>query len=209
MKQFTAKTDEAAVNKFDELFEAAKAENPQITRGQFFSQIMLGNHQSAPDNSEELQEAQVKLQALEVKHQELSDSYDAFFAALCELLHLDYSEATSALVIDEIKDTQHRAMIVPDRVVEYQHAPMLENEIRFTIGEPHLALLQETVKRLSEKYGQAVSMKDVLLDMFARYTIEQFNEWFYDFVINGPDFKNITGYTQKELKAWLNKVDQE
>lgn len=128
--------------------------------------------------------------------------YKESFVEICESLDLPEEKRTPYDVLNEIKATQQRAMMA---LQDAEPAPFPENQIMFTIDEPHLALLKATVERLSAKYNATVTMKDVLLDMFARYTIEQYNEWFYPFVINGEDFHKITGFTQKQLKQWVEK----
>lgn len=45
-------------------------------------------------------------------------------------------------------------------------------------------LLEETSARLSSRYGRPIGSMQVLVDMFLRYTIEQWNEWFYPFVLS-------------------------
>jgi hypothetical protein len=97
-------------------------------------------------------------------------------------------------ILAEIKATQNRAFMAQ------QPAP---GQIAFIISELQLQLLTETTRLLSEKYGITVTMKDILLDIFMRYTIEQYNEWFYSFVIKNGQFEAITGKTQKELIQWL------
>jgi len=128
--------------------------------------------------------------------------YREFLSELYEQLDLPEDKQSRSGILLEIKATQQRAMMA---LQDAEPVPFPENQIMFTIDEPHLALLKATVERLSAKYNATVTMKDVLLDMFARYTIEQYNEWFYPFVINGEDFHKITGFTQKQLKQWVEK----
>lgn len=65
-------------------------------------------------------------------------------------------------------------------------------------------LLDETARRLSERYNKTITPQMILLDMFNRYTIERWNQWFYPFCITDQDLYDITGYTAKELKTYLH-----
>jgi len=150
---------------------------------------------------------------LEAKELDPTLTQGKFFADMVKKLKepnpepgpVDLSEYISLEQHNEIVENITRAHeLVP--VVEYVPEPMQENEIRFEIPEPHLSLLNETKKRLSEKYQTTITIKDILLDMFARYSIEQFNEWFYPFVIAPEEFESITGYNHSQLKQWLKRT---
>ncbi len=180
----TIKTDEITQEFYQKEFLKAKEENPLLTNGVFFSQIVKKFTDPNPEQAE-----------TESKAEKL----------LSEITHL-LDVASPDEILEEIRNTQQRAMMIPE-TVEVPEL-MAENEIRFEIPEPHLSLLHETKKRLSEKFSSNVTIKDILLDMFARYTIEMYNQWFYPFVIRPDEFKTITGFTQNELKAWLRSTDQ-
>lgn len=69
-------------------------------------------------------------------------------------------------------------------------------------------LLALTAERLSQKYKREVTPIQVLGDMFLRYTIEKWSEWFYPWVLTEADIlneaqkinPNITSV--KQLKTW-------
>lgn len=193
MAALTFKVSDTISEKANQLYEQVKAENPALTKAEFFGMIISA--------FEGVQNQGILSGIAEKIHIRVLENIKA-------ALQLP-EDAGEDQILEEIRATQQRAMTVPDKIIEQVPEVLGEDEIRFTIPEPHLSLLRETISRLSEKFGQQVTMRDVLLDMFARYTIEQFNQWFYPFVINGDDFKKITGHTQKELKLWLNKVDRE
>lgn len=173
----------------DAQFNEAKKTNPELTKGDFFETIVK-SYFSTEKN-------------------EKNNSDNVFLQSLYKVLDIDQDNTDQDIVFSEIAKIKQRAMAIPDKVIETVSESMAENEIRFAIPEPHLALLKETVLRLSEKMDQQVTMKDVLLDMFVKYTVEQFSQWFYPFVINGDDFTEITGYTQKQLIQWLKAKNQQ
>lgn len=69
-------------------------------------------------------------------------------------------------------------------------------------------LLALTAERLSQKYKREVTPIQVLGDMFLRYTIEKWSEWFYPWVLSEADILNeaqkINPYitSVKQLKTW-------
>lgn len=213
-KQIGFKTDQDAVDLFERMFANALAENANLTKGAFFEEMVNGyanpKTKPVPDpaDAQRIAELEALIETANKRVGELDEEvgnylqenalYINYHAQLKEILNLP-EDAQATKITEEIRATQQRAMsalVLPK---------LEENQIMFTIDEPHLSLLKATVSSLSEKYDATVTMKDVLLDMFARYTIEQYSEWFYPFVVNGNDFKTITGYTQNELKAWLKK----
>jgi hypothetical protein len=208
LKQISFKTPDEAAQLFDRLYAIALEKSPTLTKGSYFEEVINGyaNPKTQTvnvDNPELLAKITDLENQIELLNEETTNYLEeskkevVFFNHLLTALNLT-ENASYVEIIAEIKATQNRA------IMAFSTPEPAANQIMFTIDQPHLALLQETVKRLSEQYGTTVTMKDVLMDMFARYTIEQFNEWFYPFVINGDaDFKAITGYTQKELKQWL------
>ncbi len=208
LKQISFKTPDEAAQLFDRLYAIALEKSPTLTKGSYFEEVINGyanpKTQTVEVDNPVLTkritdlETEVQEQNEEIKNYLENSNYEMYLLRRLRLMLNLPEDADGDVILAEIAATQSRAMMA------LSTQEPVANQIMFTIDQPHLALLQETVKRLSEQYGTTVTMKDVLMDMFARYTIEQFNEWFYPFVINGDaDFKAITGYTQKELKQWL------
>jgi hypothetical protein len=212
LKAVTFKTDSEAVELFDKLYQINTESRQGLTKGAFFEEMVnqFANPKTITDPLQKLviEDLQTQLADQQKANDDLSQELNNYFEqSKHELTFINnvrsmlslQPDATGDEIVTEIRATQQRAMnaLISQR-------PLNEDEILFSIPQPHLALLQETVKRLSVKMGTDITIKDVLLDMFARYTIEQFSEWFYPFVIKGDDdFNTITGFTQKQLKAWL------
>ena len=187
-KQVTFKPTDEVVDRFEQLFEAAKSENPLLSKPKFFE--MMVNDYGAPKN-----------QSSDIDgSSEIINNYIIFESQILSLLNLG-NDATTDDIISEIRATQQRAMAaletqaIPD---DYQR-PLKENEILFSIPDIHLRLLNEVTRRLSSPEN-TVTIKDILLDMFLRYEVQRYNEWFYPMVIKDEEFKQITGYERKELK---------
>lgn len=192
-KQVTFKPTDEVVDRFEQLFEAAKNENPLLSKPKFFE--MMVNRYDAPKN----QSADVSDDIQ--KYKELLIQWDDFLHELFSVLNLDDVNSTKVDIISEIRATQQRAMAALETQTpsdDYQR-PLAENEILFSIPDVHLKLLQEVTRRLSSPEN-TVTIKDILLDMFLRYEVQRYNEWFYPMVIKDEEFKQITGYERKELK---------
>ena len=196
------KTDDATQEQYQNMFLEAKELDPTLTQGKFFADMVRKLQESNPEPGP----VDLSNYILKETHEEIHENYTRYhniLFAINQTLATDDQQFELEEIPEMIRKIQQRAMMVP--AVEYLPEPMQENEIRFEIPEPHLSLLNETKKRLSEKYGTTITMKDILLDMFARYTIERYNEWFYPFVISPDEFESITGYNHTQLKAWLRK----
>lgn len=187
-QQFTVKTNSEAVQTFETAYNAARAENPALTKGAFFEQFITQKSTSIYDSGSDADRAVILEENIRNKQ---------FVQEIADLLEVqnDYEQ-----IISEIRATQQRAMNVPAQIEVPE--PMQENEIRFTIPEPHLTLLRTEAERLSTEDNK-VTIKDILLDMFIRYEVLRLNEWFYTWKVRDAEFKQLTGYTRKEIASCL------
>lgn len=74
-------------------------------------------------------------------------------------------------------------------------------QIRITLQPFTVALLEETARRLSERYGKQVTPMAILTDMFLRYTIERWSEWFYKFILNDREILSIAQKINPDIKS--------
>ena len=77
-----------------------------------------------------------------------------------------------------------------------------DDKLSFTLPEPARSLLLEYARRMD------VRPEEILIDMFVRYVTEQYNHWFFDFVVRKSEFKEVCGYTHAEVLNWLNSQKQ-
>ena len=112
----------------------------------------------------------------------------------------------------EVSDLQEKERTYTERIQELEtRIQDAENRIQgedsgeklaFTLPEPARSLLLEYANRMD------VRPEEILIDMFVRYVTEQYNHWFFDFVIRKSEFKEVCGYTHAEVLNWLNSQKQ-
>ena len=147
------------------------------------------------DKVAELQRAEAHAQALQQQLNELGNKTNEETASLQEQIRtLEEQNMSLASVISE-RDTT---------IAELQEKHPTWAQIRVTLQPFTVALIEETARRLSEKYGRTIAPMSILTDMFLRYTIERWNEWFYKFCLNDREILAIA----QEINPDIKSIDQ-
>ncbi len=147
------------------------------------------------DKVAELQRAEAHGQALQQQLNELGNKTNEETASLQEQIRtLEEQNMSLASVIRE-RDTT---------IAELQEKHPTWAQIRVTLQPFTVALIEETARRLSEKYGRTIAPMSILTDMFLRYTIERWNEWFYKFCLNDREILAIA----QEINPDIKSIDQ-
>lgn len=147
------------------------------------------------DKVAELQRAEAHGQALQQQLNELGNKTNEETASLQEQIRtLEEQNMSLASVIKE-RDTT---------IAELQEKHPTWAQIRVTLQPFTVALIEETTRRLSEKYGRTIAPMSILTDMFLRYTIERWNEWFYKFCLNDREILAIA----QEINPDIKSIDQ-
>lgn len=169
------------------------------------------------ENDKEVAELQAKL-----------DSRNKFITSLKECLQVDtdvtYSQILEEIasivsnsndteLVDEVdrlkKNIENLEIEVAEKDAKLLHADEDVWKKAIDTLEPlPKQLLLLTAKRLSEKFNKEVKPQQILIDMFTRYSIERWNQWFYPFVITENEIleiaqaidPNITDYKQLHFK---------
>jgi hypothetical protein len=86
----------------------------------------------------------------------------------------------------------------------------LENEdiwlkIKRNITPFSAYLLENTAEKLSSRYNKEVKPLQILIDMFMRYTIEKWSQWFYPFVLSDKEILEIAQQINPEIKH-INEI---
>lgn len=146
------------------------------------------------DKVAELQRAEAHGQALQQLN-ELGNKTNEETASLQEQIRtLEEQNMSLASIISE-RDTT---------IAELQEKHPTWAQIRVTLQPFTVALIEETARRLSEKYGRTIAPMSILTDMFLRYTIERWNEWFYKFCLNDREILAIA----QEINPDIKSIDQ-
>lgn len=147
------------------------------------------------DKVAELQRAEAHGQALQQQLNELGNKTNEETASLQEQIRtLEEQNMSLASIISE-RDTT---------IAELQEKHPTWAQIRVTLQPFTVALIEETARRLSEKYGRIIAPMSILTDMFLRYTIERWNEWFYKFCLNDREILAIA----QEINPDIKSIDQ-
>ena len=147
------------------------------------------------DKVAELQRAEAHGQALQQQLNDLGNKTNEETASLQEQIRtLEEQNMSLASVISE-RDTT---------IAELQEKHPTWAQIRVTLQPFTVALIEETARRLSEKYGRTIAPMSILTDMFLRYTIERWNEWFYKFCLNDREILAIA----QEINPDIKSIDQ-
>lgn len=218
MVQVGFKIEDDVKDLSDRIYEEIKAEKGEsYTKGRFYEDML--NAYANPKTKEIPSEEDKRKISDLISENEILDSenkrnihvFGEYLMHLSQILGIEFKDNDEAkgAIENEIKATQQRAMAVPSEVKVEVQRQLAENEIQFPIPDLHLKILNLLKERLSALYGVQVTGKDIFLDMLLRYNVEQWNEWFYPFVIKSSEFKELFGKSQKELQLWLKKKDLE
>lgn len=147
------------------------------------------------DKVAELQRAEAHGQALQQQLNELGNKTNEETASLQEQIRTLKEQNMSLASVIRERDTT---------IAELQEKHPTWAQIRVTLQPFTVALIEETARRLSEKYGRTIAPMSILTDMFLRYTIERWNEWFYKFCLNDREILAIA----QEINPDIKSIDQ-
>ena len=112
--------------------------------------------------------------------------------------------------IQALNDEKNVWLNMADRLKEKCEALELDNQqihwekIRATLQPFAVALLEKTVIKLSKLYNRDVQPMEILVDMFVRYTVERWNQWFYPFQLTDAEILSIA----REINPEITSISQ-
>lgn len=110
-----------------------------------------------------------------------------------------YLQNQHALLQGENTELREQAATLQQQVQALQDKKVTWEQIRTTMLPFTVALLEETAARLTERYGKEVRPVQILTDMFLRYSLERWNEWFYKFCLTDKDILAIAQSVNPEI----------
>lgn len=209
-----AKRKPITFNLSDETYQRVKNSFPELTGSEENMTALLDafENQSVPrENSEDEKYREIV--------ENLCDLFDAKADNLieilvdrvqtCDKIAKDYEalniEFNSLLAKHELLQEQHEGTL---KIMDSTNAKIIEldkpanwQQIRATLQPFSVELLEKTATKLSEKYGREVEPMQILVDMFLRYTIERWSEWFYPFVLNDAEIVETAHVINDEIRS--------
>ncbi len=173
-------------------------ENPQESNSDLLRQCNELNRTNAT-----LQEQNEKLAAEVKRLQAQVEEQDREYAANNNQHAADYQQSQEQLqqltAQNNLLTEQNTAL--QEQVRALQSAEINWDKIKSTIQPFTVALLEETAQRLTVKQGHEITPMQILVDMFLRYTIERWNEWFYKFVLKDSDIIAIAQTINPDIRT--------
>ena len=102
------------------------------------------------------------------------------------------------LVDNKILEESYRS---GGRQLEVSQEPSNWASVKLTLNPLVVELLEVTASRLSDRYKCTVDPMQILVEMFTRYTLERWNEWFYPFVMRDNEIIKIAMQINPELST--------
>lgn len=176
-------------------------EHPQESNGDLIRQL---NEQQR--NYATLQEQNEQLAAEIKRLQAQIEEQDREFETSANQHSADYQQAQDRLQqqSEEIRLLNEQNAGLQQQVAALQNAETNWEKIRATLQPFTVALLEETAARLSQKQGKEITPMQIMQDMFLRYTLERWNEWFYKFVLKDSDILAIA----QQVNSAITSIDQ-
>jgi|GEM_PF-1633097 len=112
---------------------------------------------------------------------------------------------------DERKSLENKIFQLENERIQMENNGIrLENEdiwlkIKRNITPFSAYLLENTAEKLSARYNKEVKPLQILIDMFMRYTIEKWSQWFYPFVLSDKEILEIAQQINPEIKH-INEI---
>ncbi len=216
MAQVTIKTTEEAQQEFASIVEELKSRGKAFTNSDALNVLMdsYNNPQTVERDSaatlQRLKEAETLLHDLQTKQAANENAAAEYEQKITELTaqlqaaqdRLEHAEASNR----QLEESSYKAT---------EQAAQLETELRqakTSIDELQLKpfpkrLLELTAEKLSLRYGKQVTPTEILSDMFLKYTIQQYNVWFYPFVLSDKVIVSVANSINPQITT-MQQVKQ-
>lgn len=209
--QLTLRVTQQTKQRFTDAFEALKAAGKVFTQAEGMEYIM--NAYENPPTVEVEKDTPETLRKLAEAEQLCSELEAAKTAAEQQMAE------NAAAANDEISRLQEQirqltefndnARLAHDR--QQQELNEATAKIESLKLKPFTArLLELTAERLGQRYSRQIAPIEVLSDMFLKYTIQQYSQWFYPFVLNDREIISVAANINpaitsiKQVKAFCN-----
>lgn len=208
-KHYTSKNIESneLLNSISNLFKCSKTDLVEVCK----------THLSTINNLEnEVSKLENRLTETSTSHSSLENEFENKIAQL-EINLNKLSEEKTHLennviqLEDERKSLENKVFQMENERIQMENNGIrLENEdiwlkIKRNITPFSAYLLENTAEKLSSRYNKEVKPLQILIDMFMRYTIEKWSQWFYPFVLSDKEILEIAQQINPEIKH-INEI---
>ena len=128
-----------------------------------------------------------------IQPQEILDFINAKFEAIME------AERVNSELKDENRRFGTENGLLKTKCEQLEKMDWIQ--VRTTIKPFAVSLIELTAVKLSVKYGRAVEPMETLVDMFMRYTIERWNQWFYPFQLDDSEIVQAAQAINPEINS--------
>jgi len=117
--------------------------------------------------------------------------------------NLQEFKATNIVLKDEnsFLETELGRFKLKCEALEIDNQQINWGKIRTTLQPLTVTLLEYTAVKLSGKYDREVQPMQILVDMFMRYTIEHWNQWFYPFQLKDTEILTLASEINPEITS--------
>jgi hypothetical protein len=192
MEQINIKLTSEIKSLFQNVYEELKSSGEVSTLNEYI-ELLVERFQNppkryinSPEVSIELTNARNTIKELRIEISEIRDKYQQQVDII-----------TNEIIL--LRNKKPEYIEVPVEIERLIEKELSENQLVINIPTCTKVLLFETANRLSKKYNKVISAESILLNMFMRYTVEQYNQWFYPFVISSNEIEKLTGYSNREI----------
>ena len=207
-KTFTGRFTDGIRKKFNEMSEL----NPDYTDSQIVEEIVkqcAANVQT--DNSAVIDNLQSELDNLTAERDNLVASNGELTAKIekltaeCEQWKQTANEnGVGASAKDaEVENLQEENKVLKSNLAAYEQTK--ENVTGgIVLQEATKKILERVAVKLSERYGKAIDVNQIVNMCILRYNIERYTAWFHPFVIDDAEIEKLTGKSRRDWMKFFN-----
>ena len=215
-KPLTFNVSQETFNRFATLFPSAKQEGKAECTEQNFVSVLDAFENPAPTSTErstDSTELEQRLVDLQAENERLSTENTGYLARIAELESTERSTDGTELEQQLVDLQAENERLSTENTGYLARIAELESTDRNTEQAPTILqgqidgftadLLNLVTERLREHTGvQSLTPLQVLLDGFLKYNIQQYNLWFYDFVVKKSEILALAHQYNAEIDTY-------
>lgn len=156
------------------------------------------------DSSAQIAELQEKLDKITAERDSIKETSDKLIAEHEETCnHLADTQQHNTDIILENASLKEEIEVLKSNLAAYEQTK--ENATGgIVLQEATKKILERVAVKLSERYGKAIDVNQIVNMCILRYNIERYTAWFHPFVIDDADIEELTGKTRRDWMKFFN-----